>query len=150
MYKTLKRTFFNYGLGQGSGIQENKWTKKKTISLDELLEESFILRKPGSGTQKIIDDTLKASGLEDINSLKSAACLSSSTAVKEGIKSGMGVSIISSRALETEIKSGILKTIKIKGITSIKRSFYLIKDKRRIASPLCEAMIKFLKASGME
>ena len=128
----------------------HKWTKKKTVSLDELLEEPFILRESGSGTQKIIDDTLKASGLEGIHSLKSIACFGSSTAVKEGIKSGIGISIISSWAIETEIKSGILKTIKIKGIPSIKRSFYMIKDKRRIASPLCNAMLEFLKTTQIE
>jgi DNA-binding transcriptional LysR family regulator len=125
----------------------HRWAKKKIVSLDELLNEPFILREKGSGTQKIFEEILENSGIKNIFSLKSTACFGSSTAVKEGIKSGIGVSILSSRALETEIKSGILKTIKIKGIPSIKRNFYLIKDKRRVASPLCQAMIEFLQAS---
>jgi len=128
----------------------HKWTKKKTVSMDEILEEPFILREPGSGTRRIIEDMLKASGLEGIQSLKCIGRFGSSTAVKEGIKSGIGVSIISSRALATEIKSGMLKTIKIKDIPSIKRNFYLIKDKRRVSSPLCQTMFDFLKASARE
>jgi DNA-binding transcriptional LysR family regulator len=127
---------------------DHRWAKKKTVSLDEILQEPFILREKGSGTQRIIDEALKASGLEGILSLKSAACLGSSTAVKEGVKSGIGVSIISSRALETELKSGVLKTIKIKDIPSIKRNFFLIKDKRRVSSPACRAMFDFLQASA--
>jgi len=127
---------------------DHRWAKKKTVSLDEILQEPFILREKGSGTQRIIDEALKASGLEGILSLKSAACLGSSTAVKEGVKSGIGVSIISSRALETELKSGVLKTIKIKDIPSIKRNFFLIKDKRRVSSPASRAMFDFLQASA--
>jgi DNA-binding transcriptional LysR family regulator len=129
---------------------DHRWADKKTVSPDELLQEPFIMREKGSGTQRIIDEALKASGLGGILSLKSVACLGSSTAIKEGVKAGLGVSIISSRALETEFKSGVLKTIKIKGLPTIKRTFYLIKDKRRVASPACRAMLDFLQASVRE
>jgi len=122
----------------------HKWSKKKMVTLEELSEEPFILRESGSGTLRIIEKYLKASGFKGTDSLKTVACLGTSTAVKEGIKSGLGVSILSFRALETEIKVGILKTIKIKGLPPMTRSFYLIRDKRRTASPLCQAMIEFL------
>jgi DNA-binding transcriptional LysR family regulator len=128
----------------------HRWANKKMVSLDELLEEPFIMREKGSGTQRIIDGALKASGLEGIHSLKAAAQLGSSTAVKEGVKSGIGVAIISSRALQTELKSGVLKTIKIKNMPPIKRNFYLIRDKRRILSPACQVMFDFLQASAQD
>ncbi|MBW2034360.1 MAG: LysR family transcriptional regulator, partial [Deltaproteobacteria bacterium] len=57
------------------------------------------------------------------------------------------ISILSSRAVETEIKAGILKALKVKGL-SMSRSFYLIRDKRKIASPLCQAMLDFLQATS--
>ena len=50
-----------------------------------------------------------------MNSLNVVASLGSSTAVREGIKSGMGVSILSSKAIDTELKMNILKTVNIKG-----------------------------------
>jgi DNA-binding transcriptional LysR family regulator len=71
----------------------------------------------------------------------------SSTAVKEGIKAGLGISILSSRALETELKTGILKALKIQGLT-MQRKFYLIRDKRRHVSPLCRAMLDFLLSAS--
>jgi len=128
----------------------HRWTDKKTISINELLEEPFILREPGSGTQKIIEDAFKKSGIDVIHSLNSAICFGSSTSVKEGIKSGIGVSIISSRAIETELRSGELKTIRIKGLPAIKRNFYLIRDKRRVPSPACRVMLEFLQASARD
>jgi DNA-binding transcriptional LysR family regulator len=84
---------------------------------------------------------------EGIASLNIVAYLGTSTAVKEGVKAGLGVSILSSRAMETEIKAGILKALKIRGV-SMYRSFYLIRDKRRIMSPLCQAMLDFLKGTS--
>jgi DNA-binding transcriptional LysR family regulator len=126
----------------------HRWSEKKMISLKELSQEPFILRETGSGTLRIIGEYLKDSGLDGINSLRAVARLGTSTAVKEGIKSGLGVSILSLRAMETEIKAGILKTIKIKGLPAMKRTFYLIKDKRRIGSPLCLAMLEFLQNCG--
>jgi DNA-binding transcriptional LysR family regulator len=53
------------------------------------------------------------------------------------------VSILSSRALETEFETGSLKVLKIKGF-SLLRKFYLIMDKRRTVSPVCRVMLDFL------
>ena len=72
-----------------------------------------------------------------------------STAVKEGIKAGLGISVLSSRALDTELKTGIIKALRVKGL-SMFRNFYLIRDRRRIASPLCQAMLDFLLTSAGE
>jgi DNA-binding transcriptional LysR family regulator len=123
---------------------EHKWASRKEIELKNLSKEPFILRETGSGTLKIIKEYFKMSGSGNMDSLNVVARFGSSTAVKEGIKSGLGVSILSSRALETELKSGILKALKVKGLF-MSRKFYLIRDKRRNISPLCQAMFDFLK-----
>ncbi len=119
------------------------WSKKREITLESLSREPFILRQMGSGTLKIMDDYLRAGGIKGIENMNIAACLGSSMAVKEGIKAGLGVSILSYRALKTELSAGILKTVKIKGL-SMPRKFYLIRDKRRTLSPLSRAMMDFL------
>lgn len=126
---------------------EHRWSDKNEISVEELSEEPFIIREVGSGTLRIMEEYLQAYRPDRTISLNIVAHLGTSTAVKEGIKAGLGVSILSSRAMETEIKAGILKTIKIRGL-SMYRSFYLIRDKRRIMSPLCQAMLDFLKGTS--
>jgi len=119
----------------------HKWFDNKKVSLASLSKEPFILRESGSGTMKIIEKYLPGSMAAEFP--HTAARLGSSTAVKEGIKSGIGISILSSRALDTEIKAGILKILKIDDF-SMQRKFYLIRDKRRNTSPLCRAMLDFL------
>ena len=97
----------------------------------------------------LLVDTLEAVGYQSVpapggvEALHTVARFGTSTAVKEGIKAGLGVSVISSRALKTELKSGILKALRIRDLP-MSRSFYLIRDKRRMPSPLCRTMLGFL------
>lgn len=124
---------------------EHKWAKRKTVTPDELFKEPFIIRGTGSGTLKIMEDYLKSWNKKALNDLNIVAKLGTSTAIKEGVKASLGVSILSSRAVRTELKTGLLKTVRIREMPQMTRSFYLIRDKRRIASPLCQAMLDFFK-----
>jgi DNA-binding transcriptional LysR family regulator len=124
----------------------HRWAGRRFVSVPELSEEPFILREPGSGTLKIMEDYLQSKVMD---SLQVVARFGTSTAVKEGIKAGLGISILSSRAVDTEMKTGILKACRVKGF-SMGRRFYLVRDKRRTVSPLCRTLLEFLleTASG--
>jgi DNA-binding transcriptional LysR family regulator len=121
----------------------HRWARRKEVSPEEIFEEPFIIREEGSGTLKSIEEHLRTSGIEGTASLRVVAKLGTSTAVKEGIKAGLGVSILSKRALDTEIRTGILKALKVKDLPMV-RSFYVLLDKRRSTSPLCKALLDFL------
>jgi DNA-binding transcriptional LysR family regulator len=122
------------------------WATRRFVPVEELSEQPFILREPGSGTLKIMEDYLRSNVMD---SLQVVARFGTSTAVKEAIKAGLGVSILSSRAVDTELKTGILKALRVKGFSMVRR-FYLVRDKRRTVSPLCQALLEFLleTASG--
>jgi DNA-binding transcriptional LysR family regulator len=119
------------------------WARRKAVSLKELQAVPFILREEGSGTLKIIEAYLHESGAGGTNTLQVAARLGTSTAVKEGIKSGLGLSILSARAIDTEVKAGLLKALKVNELT-LSRNFFLVRNKLRIPSPSCQAMHDFL------
>ncbi len=122
---------------------EHKWAEKKHITLQMLFGEPFIIRESGSGTLKSIQENLIPAGY-NIENLKVIAEMGSTGAVIQGIKSNIGVSVLSSVAVSEELKSGILKILSIQGL-KLKRNFYLTWDKYRSGSPLCHAFIKFLK-----
>jgi len=128
---------------------QHQWARRKTVSVQELRETPFILREEGSGTLKVIEAYLSEYGGDGSNTLRVTARFGSSTAVKEGIKSGLGLSILSARAIDTELKAGILKALKVRGL-SMFRNFFLIRNKLRIASPSCQAMLNFLLATAGE
>lgn len=122
---------------------DHPFARRKSVSLKELREMPFILREEGSGTLKILEAYLRESGEDGVNAFRVSARFGSSTAVKEAIKSGLGLSILSARAIDTELRAGILKALKVRGL-SMSRNFFLIRNKLRIASPSCQAMLNFL------
>lgn len=125
---------------------KHPWAKRKSIPLKALYNEPFILRERGSGTLKILETYLNTNKIEGLHAFDVRARFGSSTAIKEGIKAGLGLSILSKRALDTEIKAGLIKTLRVEGL-SMTRNFYVIRNKQRIASPPCQAMLNFLMAS---
>jgi DNA-binding transcriptional LysR family regulator len=122
---------------------DHPWARREAVSVQELMETPFILRNEGSGTLKILESHLRDCGENGTNAFQVSARFGSSTAVKEGIKSGLGLSILSARAIETEVHAGLLCPLKVQGL-SMSRNFFLIRNKQRIASPSCKAMTDFL------
>ncbi|MFO7665436.1 MAG: selenium metabolism-associated LysR family transcriptional regulator [Desulfobacterales bacterium] len=119
------------------------WGKKKSIGIKMLLEEPFIIRERGSGTLKSIEQNLNKIGY-DLSDLKIAAQMGSTEAVRQGIKSRAGVSILSTIAVDGDLKDGSLKALAIEGL-NLKRSFYLTKNRQRSISPVCSAFITHMK-----
>jgi DNA-binding transcriptional LysR family regulator len=127
----------------------HRWTRQGAISLKELCQEPFIQREGGSGTRQMLERRLRSEKSSGFNALQVVSQLGSSTAVKEGIRHGLGVSILSRRAVDAELKAGTLKIVRLKNL-SIHRSFFLIRDRRRTQSPLCRALFEFLQKTDIE
>jgi len=125
------------------------WADRTTVRWEDLSQEPFILREKGSGTQESLQDHLRRIGSAEIEHLRVAATLGTSTAVKEGVKAGLGVAFLSLRAMETEIQHGVLRVLRLENMP-LKRVFFMIQDRRRTASPLCRAMASFLIESSKE
>jgi len=121
----------------------HKWARRRRIKLKELLNEPFIIREHGSGTLKSIEQALQRKDLS-LDDLNIVAEMGSTEAVRQAIKSGVGISILSAVAVAEECRSGLLKTIEVEGV-NLKRSFYLTTHKQRSPSPLCRAFIEFIK-----
>ena len=120
----------------------HRWWQKKSIDVQELADEPFIMREEGSGTRISMEKRLRKLGISS-DDLKIIAEVGSTTAVKQAIKSNLGISLVSERAVEEEIRLKLFKKIPIKKV-SFKRTFFIIRDKKRTASPLCKALIQFL------
>jgi DNA-binding transcriptional LysR family regulator len=120
----------------------HRWWKKPSIGVQDLTDEPFIMREKGSGTRISMEKRLHELGISP-DSLKIIAEVGSTTAVKQAIKANLGISLISERAVEEEIRLKLLKKIPIKKV-KFTRIFFIIQDKKRTASPLCKALIQFL------
>lgn len=122
---------------------DHKWADRKRVPLKSLLTEPIIVRERGSGTLQALLASLTAAGYKS-GSLNIIAEMGSTTAVIQGIKSKVGISVLSTLAVREELQAGQLKALPISGL-NLQRSFYLTINKQRTLSPLCEAFIQSLK-----
>jgi DNA-binding transcriptional LysR family regulator len=70
--------------------------------------------------------------------------LGSTAAVKRAVESGAGVSFISEKAIENEIKLGTIKTIPLKDL-ELDRKFFIVYRRQKSHSPATQALLQFLK-----
>ena len=125
------------------------WSTRASVDLEELATEPLILRESGSGTQQSLRAELGQLLDGGAESLNVACILGSSDAVKEGVKCGLGLALISSRAIRTEVDAGLLGAVEVKGLR-LRRHFHLVTDPRRTRSPLCKALTDFVLAQVSE
>ena len=123
----------------------HRWSKKKKVTAKQLSTEPFLMREDGSGTLKTIKDSFSNAGL-NINDLKVIARIGSTEAIRQGIKNGMGISILSAIAVSDDVAAGKLKILSISGL-NLKRAFYLTHHRHRSPSPLGRAFIDFISAN---
>jgi DNA-binding transcriptional LysR family regulator len=119
------------------------WASKKKISLTLLLTEPYIAREQGSGTLQSIQERLVRLG-HDAGELNIVAEMGSTEAIRQGIREGLGVSILSMLAVSDDLASGRLKALTVEGL-DLTRRFFITRHRQRSLSPLAGAFIDFLK-----
>ncbi|MBT8329118.1 MAG: LysR family transcriptional regulator [Desulfofustis sp.] len=100
-----------------------------TIALNDLVNFDFLIREQGSGTGSTVNHCLNQAGI-DQHALRIRATLGSSTAIKEAVKTGLGIAFISTTAIREELSQGTVKSIEVEGL-SMKRSFFVVIQKKR-------------------
>lgn len=122
----------------------HRWSDKATIEIDDLRQEPMIIREMGSGTRHVFENAIKPKGLRLHDQFRIVAEIGNTAGVIAGIKSGLGVSILSTRAIEDDLKHQTLVALNIKGV-DLQRQFYLVSDQRRTLSPLARAFQNYIK-----
>lgn len=88
----------------------HSWSKKNVISIFEAMKEPFILREEGSGTRQKVEEYFESHGI-GIDKLHTVLVLGSNEAIKEAVKAGIGISVVSRLAVQREIDEGKLKAV---------------------------------------
>src|SRR5919204_528104 len=122
--------------------RDHPWAQQGAVPLMALATEPFIQRERGSGSRLVMEQTLKQHGFEP-TLLRTVAEMGSTEAIKQGIKAGIGVSVLSGISLIDEIKGGSVEIVTIEGVT-LQRHFYIIRHRGRTLSPLCQTFERFL------
>jgi DNA-binding transcriptional LysR family regulator len=117
----------------------HSWKTRKSIKLQELVDQPFIVSGHGSGTRIFVETQLKEMGI----TLKKKIVFGNTEAVKKAVVAGLGVSIISKFAIETEANSDLIKTIRLPD-SNFNRTFYYIYRKDKYLTNAVKAFISLL------
>ena len=119
-------------------------TRQESVIPADLCRHPFLMREEGSGTRDVMSRALGEAGF-DAARLDVVAEMGSSDAIRQGIKAGLGLSILSNLAVEEDLKNGALARIPLAGVR-MTRPFYLIQRKSRQLTPLAQTFLDFLPA----
>ncbi len=120
------------------------WSKRKDVSVAELIDEPFILREAGSGTRQTIEKFFARHGITPQN-MKVSMVLGSTQAIKEAVENGLGVSIISRWSARKELRFGTLHTLNFKEEKML-RNFSLLTHRNSVSSHAVEEFLSYLKS----
>lgn len=124
------------------------WHGRTQVTLEELRAEPLLIRERGSGTRAALEAALAAADLR-LDAFRIVGEMGSTQAIKQAVKAGVGISVLSRRAVEEECRHGLLWGLRVKDL-NVTRAFLVVTHKDRSRSPLAEAFRVFLDAESAE
>jgi DNA-binding transcriptional LysR family regulator len=122
------------------------WQGRAEISLDELAGAPLLIRERGSGTRAALEKALERAGI-DLGALRIVGEIGSSQAIKQAVKAGMGITIISRIAVEEDCRQGLIAFLRVRDL-AVTRAFHLLTHQERSRSPVAEAFRLFLEENS--
>lgn len=116
------------------------------LPADLFLKESFILREEGSGTKQEMEKAL-VNGKAVFKNVNVIARMNNMEAIKQSVKRGLGISIVSERVVAASAGQEGIRYFKIAGLER-RRTFYLTYNKNICLSPVAEEFLDFVKNRG--
>ena len=99
-------------------------TKKKTVTVQDLAAEPFILPDQGSGTRELIDAYFREAGI-DAKRIKVRMTIGSPELIVQMVRAGLGLAFASKWSVFAGIKEGTVKIVKMPG-RKLTRNFFLL------------------------
>lgn len=114
----------------------------RELEIKDLLKYKFIFREKNSATRKTFEDLV--SEQFDTNKLNVLCEVNNLDTLVQFVKTGMGISIVSSKIYENSSSDNKLTESKIKGL-NLKRNIYLIMNSKRTLTPTARAFFYMCK-----
>jgi DNA-binding transcriptional LysR family regulator len=120
----------------------HRWASQAAVTVEELRAEPLVIREPGSGTRACLERAIamRRLTLADFNI---SVELGSNEAIKDAVFRGLGVTVLSIRAVEGELAAGQFHEVTIEGL-DLTRELYVVTDHRRALPAPARAFRHFL------
>jgi DNA-binding transcriptional LysR family regulator len=115
----------------------------RSIPLQQLANETFLMRESGSGTRLSMEKTFRDRGVPYRMGME----ISSNETIKQAVMAGLGVAFLSVHTVGLELAAGRLAVLDVTGLP-IMRDWYVIHLKDKRLTPVASALKEFLLANG--
>jgi DNA-binding transcriptional LysR family regulator len=115
----------------------------RTVSLDELREESLVLMQEGAGVRQVVEDALRRQGVR-LRDLDVRLELGLQESVRAAVEAGYGVTFISRTAVEAGLEAGTLAEAQVEGMAA-SREISLASATGRTRSRVADAFVEFAR-----
>ena len=112
---------------------------RERLRLADLVDDTFVLREPGSATRELTVGCLAAQGLRPTRTVQ----LGSNEAVKRAVAAGLGIGILSAGAIDVDLRAGDVALMSCAD-WDCSRQFWLVQRRDRLASRAEEAFLTLL------
>ena len=109
------------------------------IPLARLADEVFVMREEGSGTRQAMERFFSERG----QTIRHGMQMTRNEAVKQAVRSGLGLSVVSLHTIELELETGRLVTLDVEGFPD-RRQWYLVYRRGKRLSPAAGAFREFV------
>lgn len=116
---------------------------QQSISLDQLRDVTVIMREPESGTRLIVQNVLRAKGIEIMPGLE----LSSNEAIKQAVMAGLGLAIVSTETIRLELETNRLLILDVPDLTIV-RPLVRLEVEGRPPSPALRAFQSYVNGEA--
>ena len=117
--------------------------KKRRIALARLAQETFLIREPGSGTRGLLERLFAEHRLP----LNVSMEMASNETIKQAVRAGMGISLLSLHTIGLELKTRRLAVLDVQGLPIV-RDWYAVHLAAKRLSPLAQAFKDFLLSAA--
>ncbi|MBO8126459.1 MAG: LysR family transcriptional regulator [Firmicutes bacterium] len=120
---------------------DHPWATRKSVHVEELLQENLVLREPGSGTREVFMAALRKAGYS-WDQVPVYIELGSTTAIKSLVSANLGMTVISRWTVRDEVQRGSLRALPVDGL-ELTREFTVVTRKKHPLNPQSEKFIEF-------
>jgi DNA-binding transcriptional LysR family regulator len=118
---------------------------RSSVRLEELGKERFIVREPESATRALTEKWI----FQKHPACKFRLQINHIDAIKSSLEEGLGISFISKRAIDREVHSGSLATVRVEGV-ELRRPICMLTNVRNLRSRIAIRLAKHIANHALQ
>lgn len=122
---------------------DHKLAGRRRIALNDLRDETFLIREHGSGTRMLAERLFASAGM----SIPAGMEMGSNETIKQAVIAGMGIAFISAHTTAAEVEDGRLVLLDVAGLPVVRQWFVVRRQEKRLL-PMGLALWDFLAEVG--